>query len=172
MICGIVIDFEWIWSDEGMSAARTLTPEADTASPLAAGRPERAVIVVSDLLGAGQGANAAALLTLTLGARMPQLPGPALVDADGVTHPGLYPAGLPVLRAGDDALRALHRRASAADGVAVIALPSVAQTTTDYETFRAAVANTATEDLAPVAVLVCGPAKPIRSLTGSFGLMR
>jgi hypothetical protein len=130
------------------------------------------VIVVSDLLGAGQAANAAALLTLTLGARMPQLPGPRLVDADGVAHPGLYPTGLPVLRAGADALRALHRRAVAADGVAVIMLPAVAQTTTDYEAFRAAVATTPSDDLAPVALLACGPAKPIRSLTGSFGLMR
>src|ERR1700742_1700759 len=110
-------------SDVPMTAGRTLKAEPDTASPLARGRPERAVIVVSDALGAGQAANAAALLTLTLGARWPELPGPTVVDADGVTHPGLYPAGLPILRAGAEALRELHRRASAGDGVAVIALP-------------------------------------------------
>ena len=154
------------------AATAATAATADTAAPLAAGRPERAVIVVSDALGPGYAANAAALLALTLGARMPELPGPALADADGVSHPGLYPRGLPVLCAGAEPLRELHRRASAAEGVAVIAFPAVGQTTTDYEAFRAAVADTATEDLAPVAVLVCGPAKPIRSLTGSFGLMR
>ena len=156
----------------GMTAVRTPDAVADTASALAAGRPERAVIVVSDALGSGRAANAAALLALTLGARMPELPGATLVDADGVAHPGLYPAGLPVLRAGAEALGALHRRATAADGVATIAFPAAGQTTTDYDAFRAVVARTATEDLAPVAVLVCGAAKPIRSLTGSFGLMR
>lgn len=159
-------------SDLGMTAGRTLHADPDTASSLATGRPERAVIVVSDALGAGQAANAASLLTLTLGARMPELPGPTLVDADGVAHPGLYPAGLPVLRAGAAALQELHRRASAAEGVAVIAFPAVAQTTTDYDAFRAAVAATPTDELVPIAVLACGPAKPIRSLTGSFGLMR
>jgi hypothetical protein len=155
-----------------VTAEPALQSPSDTASPLAAGRPERAVIVVSDALGPGPAANAAALLSVTLGARSPQLPGPPLVDAEGVTHPGLYPAGLPVLHAGADALGELHRRASAAEGVAVIALPALAQTTTDYDALRAAVAHLATGDLSPIAVLVCGPAKPVRSLTGSFGLMR
>jgi hypothetical protein len=56
--------------------------------------------------------------------------------------------------------------------VAVIAFPAVGQTTTDYDAFRAAVGDTPTADLELSAVLVCGPARPVRSLTGSFGLLR
>jgi hypothetical protein len=145
---------------------------SDTAAALTGGRPERAALVVSDALGAGHAANAAAVLALTLGARLPELPGPPLIDCDGLSHPGLYPAGLPVLRAGADALRDLHRRAHEADGVAVIAFPAAGQTTTDYDAFRAAVADTPTAELALIAALVCGPDRTVRRLTGSFGLMR
>jgi hypothetical protein len=70
-----------------MSTGRTR--ESDTAAPLDAGGLERAAIVVSDALGAGHAANAAAVVALTLGARMPELVGPAVIDGDGVAHPGL-----------------------------------------------------------------------------------
>jgi hypothetical protein len=159
-----------MWSATGMSTAQLHT--SDTAAALGDARPERAVIVISEALAPGHAANAAAVLALTFGARMPELPGPPVTDADGVIHPGLYPAGLPVLRAGTDALVVLHRRARDADGVAVVAFPAAGQTTTDYDAFRAVVAETPTADLELIAVLVCGPAKPIRRLTGSFGLMR
>ena len=112
------------------------------------------------------------MLALTLGARIPELPGPPLIDADGVAHPGLYPAGLPVLRAGAEALAELHRRACEASEVAVIAFPAAGQTTTDYAAFRTAVAATPTAELGLIAVLVCGPTKLIRGLTGGLALMR
>jgi hypothetical protein len=145
---------------------------ADTAAALAAGPPERAAIVVSAALGTGHAANAAAVVALSLGARVPSLPGPAVIDGDGVTHPGLYPSGLPILRAEPDALRELHRRGREADGVAVIAFPALGQTTTDYDTFRDAVGEIPTAELQLAAVLVCGPARAVRRLTGSFGLLR
>ena len=157
-------------SDTGMTTAQL--PAPDTAAALAGPRPDRAVIVISDALAAGHAANAAAVLALTLGARMPELPGPPVTDADGVVHPGLYPTGLPVLRADGDGLRDLHRRAREAEEVAVIAFPAAAQATTDYDAFRGAVAATPTAELQLIAVLVCGPAKRVRRLTGSFGLMR
>jgi hypothetical protein len=144
----------------------------DTASVLDDGRPERAAIVVCDALGTGHAANAAAVVALTLGARAPSLPGPAVIDGDGVAHPGLYPSGLPILRADAAALRDLHRRARDTDGVAVIALPALGQTTTDYDAFRDAVGEVPTAELQLGAVLVSGGAKAIRRLTGSFGLLR
>jgi hypothetical protein len=144
----------------------------DTASGLGDTAPERAAIVVCDALGAGHAANAAAVVALTLGARVPALPGPTVLDGDGVAHPGLYPSGLPILRAGADDLRELHRRARETDGVAVIALPALGQTTTDYDAFRDAVAEIPTDELQLAAVLVCGPARAVRRLTGSFGLLR
>src|ERR1700760_3658654 len=145
----------------------------DTAGALADGpRPARATIVVADTLAPGHAANACAVVALTFGARAPSLPGPPVIDGDGLAHPGLYPSGLPVLRAAPEALRELHRRALAVDGVAVIAFPALGQTTTDYDAFRDAVGELPTAELELAAVLVCGPARAVRRLTGSFGLLR
>ena len=134
--------------------------------------PERTVIVVDDGLGPGHAANAAAVLAITLGARLPQLPGADFADADGGAPPGLFPAGLPVLRARAQALRELRARAAATDGVAIVALPQAGQQTTDYDEFRAVVGRTPANDLDLAGVLLCGPARAVRGLTGSFGLLR
>ena len=76
------------------------------------------------------------------------------------------------LRAAPDALRELHARALGVGGVAVIAFPALGQTTTDYDASRDAVGSVPTGELVFAAVLVAGPAKAVRRLTGSFGLLR
>ena len=63
----------------------------------------------------------------------------------GERHPGLIVTGLPVLRAPAGELPGLRARAVAAD-IGVIAFPSRASTTTDYDAFCATVAETAEPD--------------------------
>lgn len=135
--------------------------------------PQRCVIVVDETLAAGFAANAAAVLALTLGARLPDLPGPPVVDAAGRRHPGLIPIGLPVLRASTAALADVHRRALAADpAVGVVAFPAVGQTTTDYAEFCAAVQATTEPERSLAGLALAGPARAVRRLTGSLGLLR
>jgi len=52
----------------------------------------------------------------------------------------------------------------------VVDFPAAGQTTTDYEAFRAAVA----EDPEPayLGLLVHGAKKPVRTVTGALGLLR
>ena len=134
-------------------------------------RPERLVVVVDRSLPPGLAANAAAVLALSVGARFPDLPGRDLLDADGVAHPGLLPTGLPVLAAPADLLPAL-RTAAIEAGLDVLAFPTAGQQTTDYEAFAATVAGTPTAQLTYLALLLGGPAKPVRRLTGGFALLR
>ncbi|WP_092864827.1 DUF2000 family protein [Quadrisphaera sp. DSM 44207] len=131
----------------------------------------RSAIVLDRQLPAGLAANAAAVLALTLGALEPDLPGPDVPDAAGEVHPGLFPTGLPVLAAAAGDLAPLRARALRA-GVRVVDLPAVGQQTTDYEAFCAAVAATAAADLAYAGVLLHGPARAVRSLTGGLPLLR
>ena len=133
--------------------------------------PERCVIVVDQDLSAGLAANAAAVLALTLGAREPALVGPDLVDADERVHPGLFPAGLPVLKAPPERLAALRDRAESA-GVGVIAMPRFGQETNDYEAVRAEVARTPASELRFVGVALYGEQRPVRRLTGDLALLR
>ena len=128
-------------------------------------------MVLDRQLPVGLAANAAAVLALTLGALEPALPGPDFTDAAGHTHPGLFPAGLPVLGAEPADLVALRERAQSS-GVRVVAFPVAGQQTNEYEQFRDTVASTAPGQLRCLGLLLHGPAKAVRSLTGGLALLR
>jgi hypothetical protein len=131
----------------------------------------RCVVVVDDTLPPGLAANAAAMVAVTLGATVDGLTGADLVDADGHTHPGLIPAGIPVLAASRPQLAQLRARA-ADDGVGVIDFPVFGQQTTDYDAVRTQVSRTPAADLEYVGVALHGPRRAVRRLTGSLRLLR
>jgi hypothetical protein len=129
----------------------------------------RCVVVVDEALAPGLAANAAAVMALTLGTKVPALVGDEFVDGAGERHPGLITTGLPVLRAAAGQLPELRARAVEAD-VGVIAFPAFGQTTTDYAAFRAMVAETEAPEYLGLAFY--GEGKKVRRLTGSLGLLR
>jgi hypothetical protein len=129
----------------------------------------RCVVVVDEALAPGLAANAAAVMAMTLGAKVPGLVGEAFVDGAGEEHPGLITTGLPVLRAAAGELPALRAKALAAE-VGVVGFPRFGQTTTDYEHFRAMVASTEAPEYLGLAFY--GDGKVVRRLTGSLGLLR
>ena len=129
----------------------------------------RCVVVVDEALAPGLAANAAAVMALTLGAMVPAMVGEAFVDGAGETHSGLVTTGLPVLRAAADALPALRARAIEAE-VGVVGFPRSGQATTDYDDFRALVAQTPDPEYLGLAFY--GDGKTLRRLTGSLGLLR
>jgi hypothetical protein len=129
----------------------------------------RCVVVVDEGLAPGLAANAAAVMALTLGTKVPALVGEEFVDGAGERHPGLITTGLPVLRAAAEQLPQLRARAIEAD-VGVIGFPRSGQTTTDYDHFRAMVAETESPDYLGLAFY--GDGKTLRRLTGSLGLLR
>jgi hypothetical protein len=102
---------------------------------------------------------------------VPGLVGPDFDDAAGGSHTGLIPTGLPVLGADAADLPAL-RGAAVERGLVVVDLPAAGQQTTDYDEFRAAVAGVEAAELRYLAVLVSGPPRTVRKLTGSLGLLR
>jgi hypothetical protein len=108
-------------------------------------------------------------MAMTLGTKVPELVGEDFEDAAGARHPGLITTGLPVLRAPASDFAALRARAVEAE-VGVVGFPVSGQTTTDYEAFRAMVASTAVPEYLGLAFY--GPAKAVRRLTGSLGLLR
>ena len=99
------------------------------------------MVVVDEELAPGLAANAAAVMAMTLGTKLPDLVGEDFEDAAGEQHPGLITTGLPVLRAPAAELRALRARAVQAE-VGVIGMPAFGQKTNDYDEFRALVART------------------------------
>ena len=127
------------------------------------------MVVLDEALAPGLAANAAAVMAMTLGTKVPTLVGDEFVNGAGERHPGLITTGLPVLRAPAAELAALRARAVEAE-VGVVGFPICGQTTTDYEAFRALVAETEAPEYLGLAFY--GPAKTLRRLTGNLGLLR
>lgn len=133
--------------------------------------PTRTVIVLDRALPKGLAANAAAVVSLTLGAQQPALVGANFTDAAGDHHAGLFPTGLPILGAVTQELAEI-RRAARERGLFVVDMPSFGHQTNDYGEFRASVAATQPDELVYLGVLISGPAKAVRAVTGQLGLLR
>jgi hypothetical protein len=133
--------------------------------------PERAVIVVDATLPPGLAANAAAVLAVTLGARVPGLLGPDFRDADGASHLGLIPIGLPVLAADAERLPAIRDKALAR-GVAIAGFPAAGQQTTDYAEFTTTISATPTTGLRWLGLALWGDRRAVNRATGSLALLR
>jgi hypothetical protein len=150
-----------------------MTAQAATASEPAETQPAtvRCVIVVDEALPPGLAANAAAMVALTLGATVRGLPGADLVDADGNAHPGLIPAGIPILAASRRQLSDLHASAER-HGVGVVDFPTFGQQTTDYDAVIGRVAQTPTTELEYLGIALYGPRRAVSRVTGSLRLLR
>jgi hypothetical protein len=133
--------------------------------------PIRCVVIVDEELAPGLAANAAAMVALTLGATVDGLPGADLVDADGSVHPGLIPAGIPILAASRAHMSDLHARAER-EGVGVIDFPVFGQQTTDYDAVMDRVAQTPTAELEYLGIALHGPRRAVSRLTGNLRLLR
>jgi hypothetical protein len=132
-------------------------------------RTIRSVVVVDRDLPKGLAANAAAVLAMTLGQRAPELIGADFADRAGGAHAGLMATGLPILGAPASELPAL-RAAALERELMVVDLPAAAHTTNDYDVFRDEVGRA--PELEYLGVLISGPRRAVRSVTGQFGLLR
>ena len=127
------------------------------------------MVVVDEALPPGKAANAAAVIAMTLGTKVPAMIGEDFVDGLGGVHAGLFREGLPVLKAPSSELTLLRARAVAAD-VGVVGMPVNGHQTNDYEAFVEMVGSSASVSYLGLALY--GPARVVRSLTGSLALLR
>ncbi|QFZ16633.1 DUF2000 domain-containing protein [Saccharothrix syringae] len=127
--------------------------------------PTKIALVLRDDLPPNLAANAAAVLGLTLGARLADLLGEDVKDADGTLHPGLNTHPVPVLTAPADRLKALYR----AGDVLRIGFTEVARRARTYGEYVEALS--AATDPGFVAVALYGPRAEVGRLTRDLPLM-
>ncbi|MER5262304.1 DUF2000 domain-containing protein [Actinosynnema sp. NPDC002837] len=127
--------------------------------------PTKLALILRDDLPPNLAANAAVVLGLTLGARLPDLLGDDAEDAGGALHLGLNTHPVPVLTTSADHLKALHR----ADGVLKIGFTEVARRSRAYPEYLEALARTEDPDF--VAVALYGPRAEVTRLTRKLPLM-
>jgi hypothetical protein len=132
----------------------------------------KCVIVVSAELPSGLAANAASVLSVTLGHRVDGLVGADVKDADGVVHPGVIHLPLPILAAPREKVAAIVQGAAGDDGMFFVSFSALAQSCRTYEEYVDKMAGTATADLDSVGVGLYGPRKRVDRLVGSLPLLR
>jgi hypothetical protein len=129
------------------------------------------VIVVRDGLGPHVATNAAAVLGLSLGGRLPHLVGTDGKDASGGIHAGLNTHPVPVVTADAQQIADLHGRARAREDIVVVGFTEVARRARDYATYLEDLVTTSEPDLVYVAVALFGPRNRVAALTKRFSLL-
>ncbi len=132
----------------------------------------KCAIVISEELPTGLAANAAGVISVTLGHRVDGLVGADVKDADGVAHPGIIHMPLPILKAPRHEVAAIVRAVAAEDDVFFVSFSALAQSCRTYDEYTAKMTATPTADLDSVGVGLHGPRKRVDRLVGSLPLLR
>jgi hypothetical protein len=132
----------------------------------------KCAVVLGDELPTGLAANAAGVLSVTLGHRVDGLVGADVEDADGVAHPGIIHVPLPILKAPRAEVAAIVRAAAEDDELFFVAFSALAQSCRTYAEYTAKMAATVTADLDSIGVGLHGPRKRVDRLVGSLPLLR
>ncbi|WP_433268246.1 DUF2000 domain-containing protein [Actinosynnema sp. CS-041913] len=121
--------------------------------------PTKIALVLRADLPPNLAANAAVVLGLSLGARLPHILGDDAKDADGTTHLAITDHPVPVLTADAAHLKALHR----AEGVTAVGFTEVARRARAYDAYLEDLSTTSDPEF--VAVALYGPRAVVTKLT-------
>ena len=127
-------------------------------------RPNRCVLIMNENISGGYLANAIAVIALTVGERHPYLVGAPLVDASGVSHPGLIPIGIPMLKCDNEQLKELRIKALE-KGCDVVDFPIQGLQTKDYDEFIDMMSVINTNDIDYLGIAIVGKKNAVNRLT-------
>lgn len=133
----------------------------------------RLAIVVNPELPLGLLANTVGAIGIGLGARLSWLGNRPLTDADGRTIDDSSILPVPILAATPEVIQALMLKAMPrADDCALVVFPAFSRVLHDYREYEALLPDKHLADEVIDGVGLCGPAKWVKSLTGSLRLLR
>ncbi|MDE7231309.1 MAG: DUF2000 domain-containing protein [Oscillospiraceae bacterium] len=132
---------------------------------------EKCVIIVDENLPVGLIANTAAILGITLGARLPETVGGDVRDGSGHVHIGIIEFPVPVLKASSDTISRLRLSlyGSEHSELTVVDFSDIAQSCKTYDEYIDKIS--AAEDIHYFGIAVCGEKKKVSKLTGNFLLL-
>ncbi len=133
---------------------------------------EKCVIVVDESLPLGLIANTAAILGITLGAKLPEVVGTDVNDGEGKAHMGIIRFPVPILKASAETLRKLRLSLYGKDSadLSVVDFTDIAQSCGTYDEFIDKMGTA--EELRYFGIAICGARKKVNKLTGSLPLLR
>jgi hypothetical protein len=132
----------------------------------------KCAVIVSEVLPVGLAANAASVITMTLGRRVDGLIGPDVRDANGVLHAGIVLIPVPILIASAERIRTMRNELQSDTEAVCVGFTSLAQSCKTYGEYIEKMATFSTSDLEFVGVGLFGPKRLVNRLTGSLPLLR
>lgn len=132
------------------------------------------VLIINSDLPTGLALNCAAILGMSLGARLDNPLGPDVPDADGVLHGGLTQVPVPILSASTDRMADLRLEAERcrSEELTVLDFTREAQSSATYDLYSEKLAAVATNKAHYCAIMLRGPRKIVDRLTRQLGLYR
>ncbi|RCV60343.1 DUF2000 domain-containing protein [Marinitenerispora sediminis] len=129
------------------------------------------VMVIDTALAPGLAANTAGCLAAAVGGRVPGILGPDGTDATGHSHPGLPWTGCSVLGADAATLRRIREKAAGKDGLLVVDMPRMAQTSRVYEGYLETLAGADPAEIEYSGISVLGPRNKVDKIVGRLPLL-
>lgn len=135
---------------------------------------EKCVMVIDEKLPLGVIANAAAIMGITLGKKMPEVVGADVRDRSGREHLGIIEFPVPVLRGDAERIKGIREKLYEPEfsDLTVVDFSDLAQGCKTYGEFIEKMGETAEGELKYLGIAVCGEKKKVNRLTGSLGLLR
>ncbi|KKX33711.1 DUF2000 domain-containing protein [Rhizobium sp. LC145] len=133
----------------------------------------RLAIIVNPALSLGFLANTVGAVSIGLGAKLPLLAARQLADRDGRAIDISSNRPVPILQADTDTIRSIMLKAiDHAERQSVVAFPAFARSLHDYREYEAAFPDRDLTQETIDGLGIAGPAKWVKSLTGSLKLLR
>lgn len=135
---------------------------------------EKCVMVIDEKLPLGVIANAAAIMGITLGKKMPEVVGADVRDRSGREHLGIIEFPVPVLRGDAERIKGIREKLYEPEfsDLTVVDFSDLAQGCKTYGEFVEKMGETEEGELNYFGIAVCGEKKKVNRLTGSLGLLR
>lgn len=135
---------------------------------------EKCVMVMDGDLPLGMIANAAAIMGITLGKKMPEVVGADVTDQTGNTHLGIIEFPVPVLKGSAEKIKEIREKLYAPDfsDLTVVDFSDLAQGCKTYDEFIEKMKAVSEMDLTYFGIAICGAKKKVNKLTGNMPLLR
>ena len=128
-------------------------------------------MIIDEALSVGLISNSAAILGITLGARLPEIVGGDVRDGSGRVHMGIIEFPVPILRASSDILSKLRISlySSEYSELTAVDFSDIAQSCRTYDEYIDKISSA--EDIHYFGIAVCGEKKKVNKLTGNLPLL-
>lgn len=132
----------------------------------------KCVIVVDETLPVGVMLNTAAILGVSLGAKLEEILGPDATDGSGHTHAGLIRMNLPVLKAKPPKLSEIRAGAALNEGLLLIDFSDYAQSARKCEEYLTILRKVPSTEIRYLGIALYGEKGLVTKMTGNLPLAK